>query len=100
MMKRIVVGVDGSEGGQCALRWAIVEARLRSAVLEVVHAWHTPYTVANPYLALPETDLTRLEEWEREVLDHALGGEDTTGVDVTNVLVFGETPHALLDAAK
>jgi nucleotide-binding universal stress UspA family protein len=35
----ITVGVDGSEGAQRALRWACEEARLRGAVVRVVHAW-------------------------------------------------------------
>ncbi|MFO7779064.1 MAG: universal stress protein [Nitriliruptoraceae bacterium] len=35
-MKRIVVGVDGSEGSRLALDWAAQEAGLRAASLEVV----------------------------------------------------------------
>lgn len=34
---RVVVGVDGSPGSMRALAWAAAEARIRSAVLEVVH---------------------------------------------------------------
>lgn len=36
---RIVVGVDGSPGGDAALRWAIDEARAHGAALEAVLAW-------------------------------------------------------------
>jgi nucleotide-binding universal stress UspA family protein len=36
---RIVVGVDDSPGGRLALRWALDEAELRHAELEVVHVW-------------------------------------------------------------
>ena len=36
---RIVVGFDGSEGSQPALAWALREAVLRDAQLEVVRAW-------------------------------------------------------------
>lgn len=36
---RIVVGFDGSEGSQPALAWAVREAVLRDADLEVVRAW-------------------------------------------------------------
>ena len=42
-MEKIVVGVDGSGHAQAALRWAIAEARVRGASLEVVHAWEIPY---------------------------------------------------------
>ncbi len=38
-MDRIVVGVDGSEGAVRGLRWALEEARLHGAVLELVHSY-------------------------------------------------------------
>ena len=41
-MARIVVGVDDSRGGRAALAWAVEEAALRHAALEVVHAWTLP----------------------------------------------------------
>jgi nucleotide-binding universal stress UspA family protein len=37
--KEIVVGLNGSGGAALALRWAVQEARLRSASLRIVHAW-------------------------------------------------------------
>ena len=39
-MGKIVVGVDASPGARRALGWAAAEARLRQAVLQVVHAYH------------------------------------------------------------
>ena len=36
---KIVVGVDGSESSNTALRWALGEARLRNVEVEVVHTW-------------------------------------------------------------
>lgn len=41
-MSGIVVGVDGSEGGAAALRFAIEEARLRGEPLRIVCAWEPP----------------------------------------------------------
>ena len=41
-MTRIVVGVDDSPGGRAALAWALPEAELRHAQLEVVNAWSLP----------------------------------------------------------
>jgi nucleotide-binding universal stress UspA family protein len=41
-LARIVVGVDDSPGGRAALAWALSEAALRHAELEVVHAWSLP----------------------------------------------------------
>jgi nucleotide-binding universal stress UspA family protein len=36
---RIVVGFDGSEGSRRALTWAITEAGLRQAQVDVIRAW-------------------------------------------------------------
>jgi nucleotide-binding universal stress UspA family protein len=41
----IVVGVDGSEGSNEALRWAARQAKLTGGTLRAVIAWHVPTTV-------------------------------------------------------
>lgn len=46
-MGRIVVGVDASPEARRALAWAAAEARLRQAVLEVVHAYHAKERAAS-----------------------------------------------------
>ena len=38
-MRKIVVGVDGSESSQEALRWAVAEAKLHGQPLEALMAW-------------------------------------------------------------
>ncbi len=38
--RRIVVGIDGSEGADRALRWALEEARIRGAGVDGIFAWH------------------------------------------------------------
>ncbi|WP_037364449.1 universal stress protein [Nakamurella lactea] len=43
MTQRLVVGVDGSAGSRAAIEWAIAEAQLRGAELEVTAAWEFPY---------------------------------------------------------
>jgi nucleotide-binding universal stress UspA family protein len=42
---RIVVGIDGSSGADAALAWAIEEARLCDAKIDVIHAWQEPPAV-------------------------------------------------------
>jgi nucleotide-binding universal stress UspA family protein len=42
VVRRIVVGVDGSEGSAAALRWACREARLRGAEVHAIRAWEAP----------------------------------------------------------
>ena len=48
---RVVVGVDGSDNAQHALRWALEEARCRTAQLDVVTAWQLPPTGGVPSAA-------------------------------------------------
>lgn len=42
MTSCILVGIDGSPGGEAALRFAVEEARLRGLSLRVVCAWEAP----------------------------------------------------------
>jgi len=42
VVRRIVVGVDGSAESAAALRWACREARLRGAEVHAVQAWEAP----------------------------------------------------------
>jgi nucleotide-binding universal stress UspA family protein len=52
---RIVVGVDGSPAARRALGWAAAEARLRQAVLQVVHAYHAKQLAAPVYFGSQHT---------------------------------------------
>ena len=99
-MQRIVVGVDGSEGSQRALRWAIDEARRRDASLEIVHAWHVPYGASTAYLGVAPFDPQPMEDAEQRLLDEVVDREDTRGLDVTRLLVCEGAARALVDAAK
>lgn len=107
-MGRIVVGVDGSPGGRAALRFALEEARLRSATLEAVHAWMMPLYegVPGPFVAglppgPPLDDVRReLEGAARDIIDRALADAGPAdGVDVRRTVVESSPARALLDAA-
>ena len=89
MPGRIVVGVDGSEHGQAALRWAAGEARLRGATLVAVHAWTftPPVAVGAPDLmAIPAGNLAEELDADRaaaeRLLDDALDGAAAELADV------------------
>ncbi|GAA2437597.1 universal stress protein [Actinomadura vinacea] len=43
MGRCVLVGYDGSNESEAALRWAVEEARLRGLPLKVLHAWRWPY---------------------------------------------------------
>jgi nucleotide-binding universal stress UspA family protein len=99
-VQRIVVGIDGSEGSQRALLWAVDEARLRDAEIEVVHSWHIPYT--GGYYAAAAIDWRPVEKSAQAVLDHAVDGVETAGLrhPVTRTLSTDGPAPAILAAAK
>jgi nucleotide-binding universal stress UspA family protein len=98
---RIVVGIDGSSTARRALQWALREARLRQATLDVVHAWQPPYAAMSPFADLP-IDPSVLEKDARTVLDDAVDGEDTRQqpAPVERILAYGGAAPAILDASR
>ena len=101
MSGRIVVGVDGPEGSESALHWALDEARRRGSRLDVVHVWHIPYAGEVSGLVLVEMS-ERAEQQAREllrsVLEHNVG--EDAGVEVVPMVTGGRAAPALLDAAR
>lgn len=100
-MNGIVVGVDGSEGSDSALAWAVTEARLRGATLTVVHAWHPAYAGGYP-MAPMLYDLELYEKSAQQLLDEAADAIDTAGLvgGVKRTLIQGGAAAALLAASK
>jgi nucleotide-binding universal stress UspA family protein len=102
--ERIVVGIDGSVDAQRALVWALAEARLRGAVLDVVLAWRYPSWSPPPHGApgLAYSNLGRFEEACRRVLDAAV--ERVDGRDLVRpperILVMGGAASSILEAAR
>jgi nucleotide-binding universal stress UspA family protein len=102
----IVVGVDGSEAGDTALRWAADIARLREAKLVVVYAWTfvPPAPLSEPGLMpVPAGDLAGDLEAERRaaeaVLDEALDRVDVSRLEVDRRLVEAFAGEAVVAAA-
>ncbi len=98
-MARIVVGVDGSEQATRALARALIEARLRGAELDVVHAVPEPLMFADPVLAPPPPP-ERLREAGARLIEQALAEVDTEGIDIERVVAVGHTSRVLCDVAK
>ena len=100
-MPRIVVGVDGSEHSRRALNWALQEARLRGASVEVLHAWHIPYVAMNsgPGIFLVQDDL---EEAARTLLHGLVRDADKSGLarPPEEVLVNGSPAQALIEKSE
>lgn len=100
MAGRIVVGVDGSERSVNALRWALDEAKRRDATVDVVHAWHYPYTGGVVPGMSYAIDFEEVEKAAREVLDRAIQhARPPRELHVEPILVQSSAARALLDTA-
>ena len=59
-MGSIVVGIDGSENSRHALEWAVHEAQLRQAHLDIVSCWEYPMLIASEVMWAPPPDRNSL----------------------------------------
>jgi nucleotide-binding universal stress UspA family protein len=94
----VVVGVDGSEGGQAALRWAVGQARLMGAELHAITAWEV--VAAYGYVPMYVGDVD-LEGDARKQQDAALEQVSrlAEGVPVVRKVVRGHAAEALVEAS-
>ena len=102
-MKRVVVGVDGSENSMRALEWAAREARGAHAELVVLHAWTMPVMTYNtwlvPYVPGPEARQA-LRASARAMVEEMLSRADLEGLDVDVRVVEGHPGHALVTESQ
>lgn len=101
MSERIVVGVDGTEASRRALMWAIGEAALRGAAVEIVHAWTFPVV---PYSDVVTTYQLMADSAERAAVQLLETAEEMArqagGIEVRGRLVQGEAGAALAAASR
>jgi nucleotide-binding universal stress UspA family protein len=97
-MERIIVGVDGSEGGRAALRWAVAEADRWEASLVAVWAWEfSPLAFATEVPVQLDELGDAVDESLQQLLLEELGAERAAQVDAR---VVQEPPvMALVDLA-
>src|SRR3954469_9166851 len=94
---RVVVGVDGSEAGRVALRWALAEAQLRNVPLEVLHAWHTPMLFVPKSYSPKLVEMGRMDEAALQFIDReldAIGADDGCSVVIEQTECPGSPAHA------
>lgn len=111
-MGRVVVGVDGSKPGQKALAFAVDEARMRSAALEIVHVRagsrqgarptqgiESEYASAEAFRAAVELEQEQRDEAERHarqgaenLLNQVVNEVDVDGVDVEKTILVDRRP--------
>ncbi len=99
-MARITVGIDSSKDSIRALDWALDEARLRGAELELVHAYVTPDYIALPAVVTLPSD-EELRKAADAVLDEALAAVgDTSDVSVIRTLRSGGAAAVLCEVSE
>lgn len=94
---RIVVGVDGSEGGERALHWAVREAARRGATVRAVTAW-TWAGVDAATVSGPEEARRHVEDMLGKAIVAELNNDPR--VPVSTEIVHGPAGPALVDAAR
>jgi nucleotide-binding universal stress UspA family protein len=97
---RIVVGVDGSEGGRRALRWAIREAAARGGTVQAVIAWRLDLYDLPPYASVhPDDERRRCEELLTHEIE-SVPAFERADVPVAATVAEGRAPDVLTDAAR
>ena len=101
--RRIVVGVDGSDGSEIALRWAADEAEYRGATLVVVTTWTAlPPPIVYPYAGFHDRDpgdpreaaMRALGETVRRVL------QDRPNLSVELLAIPGDAAKVLIEQSR
>ncbi|WP_136612119.1 universal stress protein [Sinomonas albida] len=98
----IVVGVDGSDHGRCALIWAAREAQRRRSPLHVVTAYSVPIFAASGLDGGYSTiDDTVIQDGAKAVLREALDSiEGFDDLDITSSVESGDAAGVLLQFSE
>ena len=100
---RIVVGTDGSDNSLSAVRWALREATLRNATVDLVHTWNYTPIIDPMGMGTPAmVDPTGEEKAARQVMTNVMRRVDADrGKTLVNEIVTQGSPaQALLSASK
>ncbi len=102
--QRIVVGVEGSGGAKAALRWAIREAQIRGAVIDVVTTFASTYVPASPdfnYVPLDPADLeAEVHKMQDAVVDEVLASLGGSTIEIRRRVVRGRPADTLIAVAE
>lgn len=97
----IVVGVDGSDHGQCALVWAAREAQRRRRPLHIVTAYSVPIFAASGLDGGYATvDDSVIREGAEAVVRQALQKISQYDIEVTSSVENGDASGVLLDMSE
>ncbi|WP_198653879.1 universal stress protein [Actinocorallia populi] len=92
----VLVGYDGSEGGDLALDWAAEEAVLRGLPLTVCHVWQIVYP---GFVVMPVTTLSDAAESITRTAAERVSGAHP-GLEVRRLVESGSPAYALIEHAR
>jgi nucleotide-binding universal stress UspA family protein len=96
MAHKVVVGIDGSDDSDAALRWALAEAEAHDGEVIAVFAWQMPF-VSNPVAF----DRAELEQDGKDFLVSRVGlVEPAPRVPLTSVVAEGDPAEVLIMASR
>jgi nucleotide-binding universal stress UspA family protein len=101
--RRIVVGVDGSDCSEIALRWAADEAEYRGATLVVVTTWTAlPPPIVDPYAGFSARGPGDPREAAMSALGEMVGRvlEDMPNLSVELLAIPGDTAKVLIEQSR
>jgi nucleotide-binding universal stress UspA family protein len=108
MAAPVVVGVDGSEGGQRALVWALREARARHASVRVLTVWNWHGLVMSPFSPYSANSRSQIAQQAAQVqaaaVAAALAEDEQAGLgptpEVSAEVIEGDAASALVEHAS
>lgn len=94
--RQIVVGVDGSEHGNAALRWAVAEAKMHGGEIVAVFAWQLPL------IGIPGAfDRDEMERACKTFLEDAVAAVITgREVTITKLVAQGDVSGSLIEVSR
>lgn len=96
MRYKVVVGIDGSDDSDAALRWALAEAEARGGEVIAVFAWQMPF-VSNP----AAFDRAELEQDSKGFLVNRVSlVAPAPRVPLTSLVAEGDAAEALIMASR
>jgi nucleotide-binding universal stress UspA family protein len=98
-IKHITVGTDGSDNSVAALRWAVHEAEIHGASVDVVYSWNFP-PVVDPLGVSMLPTIDDMTASATRLLQRVMEKVETKDIAVTSRVVQGAPATALLQAAK
>lgn len=97
----VLVGIDGSDTGQCALEWAIQEAKSLGWPMRLVGAYSVPNVATTGIdVSYVPMDDESIRDGVRAVVDDALATARNEGVEAEGLVEVGDAAGVLVEESK